>query len=66
MKVRELIEALRKCPSEMNVVVWDAEEDDNVPVTHALWEDGCIEIQIGTGEVPVMVPVDSNDTGGEG
>jgi hypothetical protein len=48
MRVRELIEQLQKCPPDMEVVVYDAEEDDDVPVTMAIYEDGATDIQLTT------------------
>jgi hypothetical protein len=58
MKVRELIAELQKCPPEMNVEVWADEEDDFVPVTQVIYEDGCPEIHLHTGAPVAMVPAD--------
>jgi len=56
MKVRELIAALREMPPEMDVMVWDAEEDDFVGVTQALFEDGATDITLHTGEPLALLP----------
>jgi hypothetical protein len=54
MNVRELIAALQKCPPDMDVQVWDAEEDDWIDVVQALYEDGVVNIHLLTTEVAVI------------
>ena len=55
MNVRELIAALQKCPPEMDACVWDESEDDWVPITMALHEDGHTVIQLLTDDPPPVV-----------
>ena len=50
MKVRELIATLKKQPPEMEVRVWDADEDEFVPVTGAVFEDGSTVVTLLTCE----------------
>jgi hypothetical protein len=46
MTVRELIAALQRCPPEMDVCVWDHEQDDWMPVVEALNEWGSTHIAL--------------------
>ena len=48
MKVRELIEELRRVPQEMEVCTWSADEDEWVPVTQALHEWGHTTVDLMT------------------
>jgi len=58
MTVGELIEALRKLPPFLEVCVYDAEEDDNVPVVEALLEDGHTTVDLLTHPSGAMAVVD--------
>lgn len=40
MKVRELIEALKLMPPDLDAEMWDSDEDDYVPVVSVLYEEG--------------------------
>ena len=58
MNVRQLIEELKKYPSEMDVCIWDDDEDtaDWVPVVEAMHEDGstCLSLlSKPSGSLPV-------------
>ena len=65
MNVRELIEQLQKCPSDMDVVTYDAESEDDVPVTMAIYEDGTSQIVLTTEDPPpVMHPVHAHGSCG--
>lgn len=48
MTVAELIAALQKLPPNLDVCVWDGEEDDYVPVRGVLWEDGHTSVDLAT------------------
>jgi len=50
MTVKELIAQLQALPPDMEVVIWDEEEDEYMPVVEALYEDGCSEIMLLTVE----------------
>jgi len=54
MNVRELIRELRKVPPDMDVMVWEDEEDDYVDVAQVLYEDGVSYIQLLTYQVDVV------------
>jgi hypothetical protein len=65
MNVRELIEQLQKCPPDMDVVTYDAESEDDVPVTMAIYEDGTSQIVLTTEDPPpVMHPVHAHGSCG--
>lgn len=61
MNVKELIKQLSNMPPEMDVVIWDDVQDDYVPVTYALFEDGATDIALETGEVPDLIPACPDD-----
>lgn len=48
--VRELIANLERMPPDLDVRVWDGDEDDWAPVTEVLYEDGTSAIDLLTGE----------------
>jgi hypothetical protein len=50
MIVKELIAALRKMPQELEVCTWDHEEDEYIPITGAIFEDGCSDVHLLTEE----------------
>jgi hypothetical protein len=40
MKVRELIDALKKMPQELDACIWDEDDQEFVPVQDVLFEEG--------------------------
>jgi hypothetical protein len=56
MKVRELIELLKKQPQDLQAVIWVEEEDAYLPVEDALYEDGTSEVALLT-EKSDAIPV---------
>lgn len=48
MNVRELIECLKKEPQELDVVVWDHDEDEWMTVVQTLFEDGTSHVAMLT------------------
>lgn len=67
MNVRELIAALQQCPPEMDACVWDDAQEEWVPVTMALYDDGVSDIHLLTQDPPpVTNPVHAHGScGGE-
>ena len=63
MKVRELIRELKRMPPELQVCVWDAPEDEYVPVVQALFEDGTSHVALLTKEVTGLVEARPEDDG---
>lgn len=46
MTVKELIAALNKMPQDLDVRIWDEEEDDYMPVRQVLYEDGTSAVDL--------------------
>lgn len=46
MTVKQLIAQLSKLPQDLDVCVWDHEEDDYMPVVSAFYEDGVSTINL--------------------
>lgn len=50
MTVKEFIALLKTLPQNAEVRVWDADADDYVPVTGALFEDGHTTVDLQTDD----------------
>lgn len=48
MTVEEVIKELQALPPTMEVVIWDEEQDEYMPVVQALHESGCSDIMLLT------------------
>ncbi len=48
MTARELIAVLKKLPPDLDVVMWDVEADEWLPVAEAILEDGTSHIALDT------------------
>ena len=60
MTVEQLISELSSMPKDMEVTIWDAEDDDYVPVVQVLWEYGHSTINLLTTHVDT-IPTEFDD-----
>ena len=64
MNVRQLIAELQKMPPDLEVRLWDEDEDDFMPVAQVLYEDGTSSVDLLTEGQAVTLASDIPNTRG--